>query len=58
MPPDPLTEFGFLVASFDTRGAGGRGRKALDAAYMRLGIVEVDDQAAGVKALRGTSVRR
>jgi dipeptidyl-peptidase-4 len=47
----PLTEFGFLVASFDTRGAGGRGRKALDAVYMRLGIVEMDDQAAGVKAL-------
>jgi dipeptidyl-peptidase-4 len=49
--PDPTTEYGFFVASFDTRGSGGRGRKALDAVYMRLGVVEMDDQAAGVKAL-------
>ncbi len=46
-----LTEYGFLVASLDTRGAGGRGRKALDAVYGRLGVVEMDDQAAGVRAL-------
>jgi len=49
--PNPMTEYGFLIASLDTRGAGGRGRKALDAVYMRLGVVEMDDQAAGVKAL-------
>ncbi len=49
--PNPITEYGFLVASFDSRGAGGRGRKALDAVYMKLGVVEMDDQAAGVKAL-------
>ncbi len=49
--PDPKAEYGFLVASFDTRGAAGRGRKALDTVYMHLGVVEIDDQAAGVKAL-------
>ncbi len=49
--PNPVTEFGFLVASFDARGAAGRGRKLLDAVYMKLGIVEMDDQSAGVKAL-------
>jgi dipeptidyl-peptidase-4 len=53
IPPDPTVEYGFFVASFDTRGSGGRGRKALDAVYMRLGVVEMDDQAAGVKALWG-----
>jgi dipeptidyl-peptidase-4 len=49
--PSSLTEYGFLVASFDSRSAGGRGKRFLDAIYMRLGIVEVDDQAAGVKSL-------
>lgn len=49
--PDSLTEFGFLVASFDSRSASGRGKRFLDAIYQRLGIVEVDDQAAGVKSL-------
>jgi dipeptidyl-peptidase-4 len=49
--PNPITEFGFLLASFDSRSAGGRGKKSLDAIYQKLGVVEVDDQAAGVKAL-------
>ena len=49
--PSPLTELGFLVASLDSRSAGGRGKKALDAIYLRLGLVEMDDQAAGVKSL-------
>ncbi|MCX6566776.1 MAG: DPP IV N-terminal domain-containing protein [Candidatus Aminicenantes bacterium] len=50
--PSAITELGFLVASFDSRGAVGRGRRALDAIYLKLGVVEVDDQAAGVKSLR------
>jgi dipeptidyl-peptidase-4 len=50
--PHPLAEYGFLVASFDARSAGGRGKRFLDAIYRKLGTVEVDDQAAGVKALR------
>jgi dipeptidyl-peptidase 4 len=49
--PNPLTEFGFLVATFDSRSASGRGKRFLDAIYQKLGIVEVDDQAAGVKSL-------
>jgi len=50
--PNPLTELGFLVASFDSRSAAGRGKRFLDVFYGHLGIVEMDDQAAGVKALR------
>ncbi|HEX7020580.1 MAG TPA: DPP IV N-terminal domain-containing protein [Gemmatimonadaceae bacterium] len=49
--PNPLTEYGFLVASLDSRSAGGRGKRFLDAIYKKLGTVEIDDQAAGVKAL-------
>lgn len=49
--PDPLTECGFLVASFDSRTANGRGKRFKDDVYLKLGRVEADDQAAGVKAL-------
>ncbi|MGE5361414.1 MAG: DPP IV N-terminal domain-containing protein [Bacteroidales bacterium] len=49
--PNALTEYGFLVASLDSRSAAGRGKKFLDAIYMKLGTVEMDDQAAGVRAL-------
>ncbi len=49
--PNPITEFGFLVASLDSRSAGGRGKRFLDAIYQKLGVVEIDDQATGVKAL-------
>jgi dipeptidyl-peptidase-4 len=49
--PNPLTEYGFLIASLDSRSAAQKGKKALDAIYLKLGIVEMDDQAAGVKAL-------
>jgi dipeptidyl-peptidase 4 len=51
--PDALTEYGFLVAALDSRSAGGRGKRFLDAIYMKLGVVEMDDQAAGVKSLWG-----
>ncbi len=49
--PNQLTEFGFLVATFDSRSASGRGKQFLDAIYQTLGIVEMDDQAAGVRSL-------
>ena len=49
--PNPMTEYGFIVASFDTRGSSGRGKKAMDAIYEHLGVVEMDDQAAGMKSL-------
>ena len=50
--PHPYTELGFLVVTLDARSAGGRGKKFLDAIYQRLGVAEIDDMAAGVKALR------
>ncbi len=49
--PDPITELGFLVASFDGRGTNGRGKAFKDAVYGKLGIVEIDDQAAGVREI-------
>lgn len=49
--PSRLTELGFLVATLDSRSADGRGKKFLDAIYEKLGIVEIDDQAAGVREL-------
>lgn len=51
LTPNPLTEYGFLVATLDSRSAAGRGKRFLDAIYQKLGTVEIDDQAAGVKAL-------
>lgn len=51
LTPNPLTEYGFLVATLDSRSAAGRGKKFLDAIYLKLGTVEIDDQAAGVRAL-------
>ncbi|MES2522882.1 MAG: DPP IV N-terminal domain-containing protein [Gemmatimonadota bacterium] len=50
--PNPYTELGFIVLSLDSRSAAGRGKKFLDAIYGKLGTVEVDDQAEGVKALK------
>jgi dipeptidyl-peptidase-4 len=49
--PNRLTELGFLVATLDSRSADGRGKRFLDAIYEKLGITEIDDQAAGVRAL-------
>ncbi|MEJ7810826.1 MAG: DPP IV N-terminal domain-containing protein [Gemmatimonadaceae bacterium] len=49
--PSALTEYGFLVLSLDARSAGGRGKRFLDAIYEKLGQTEIDDLAAGVKAL-------
>ena len=46
-----LTSYGFLVVSLDSRSAAGRGKKFLDAIYQKLGTVEIDDQAEGVKEL-------
>ena len=51
MLPHVLTEYGFLVATLDSRSAAGRGKRFLDAIYQKLGTVEIDDQAAGVKSL-------
>jgi len=49
--PNALTEYGFLVVSMDSRSASGRGKRALDVIYMKLSTLEIDDQAAGIRAL-------
>ncbi|HVX41985.1 MAG TPA: DPP IV N-terminal domain-containing protein [Gemmatimonadaceae bacterium] len=49
--PSPLAEFGFIVVGVEARTNPGMGRKALDAVYLKLGQTEIDDMAAGVKAL-------
>jgi dipeptidyl-peptidase-4 len=49
--PNAIAELGFIVASMDGRNTNGRGRAFLTAGYRHLGQVEIDDHAAGVKAL-------
>jgi dipeptidyl-peptidase-4 len=49
--PNALTEYGFLVVSMDSRSASGRGKRFLDAIYMKLSTGEIDDQAAGIRSL-------
>ena len=49
--PSPLTEYGFLVLNLDSRAVPGLGKRTLDAIYQKLGQAEIDDMAAGVKAL-------
>lgn len=47
-----LAEYGFLVLRLDARTAAGKGRQSLDAVYKQLGVAEMDDIAAGIRALR------
>jgi dipeptidyl-peptidase-4 len=49
--PSPMTEYGFLVVNLDSRAAPGMGKRTLDSIYLKLGQVEIDDMAEGVKAL-------
>jgi dipeptidyl-peptidase 4 len=49
--PNALAEYGFLVLNLDSRAAPGMGKRTLDALYLKLGQVEIDDMAEGVKAL-------
>jgi dipeptidyl-peptidase-4 len=49
--PSSLTEYGFLLVNLDTRAVPGRGKRLLDDLYLKLGQVEVDDMAEGVKSL-------
>lgn len=48
--PNGLAEYGFLMLKVDARTNAGQGRKVLDQAYQQLGIVEIDDIAAGIRA--------
>ncbi len=49
--PNALAEYGFLVVTLDARSAAGRGKRFLDAIYEKLGQVEIDDFAAGIREL-------
>ena len=49
--PNPNTEYGFLVLALDSRAVPGMGKRTLDQIYLKLGQVEMDDMAEGVKAL-------
>ena len=51
--PSALTEYGFLVINVESRAVPGRGRRQLDSLYLKLGQTEIDDMAAGIRALRG-----
>ena len=51
-PPPLTTEYGFIVVNLDTRASPGMGKRVLDALYQKLGQTEIDDMAAGVRALR------
>ena len=45
------TEYGFIVVNVEARTNPGMGRRNLDAVYLKLGQVEIDDMADGIKAL-------
>jgi dipeptidyl-peptidase-4 len=51
--PNPTAEYGFLVLNLDSRSTPGQGKRMLDQVYLKLGQVEMDDMAEGVKALWG-----
>ncbi len=46
-----LAQKGYIVASVDSRGTGGRGRAWRKIVYGQLGVVETRDQAAAARAL-------
>jgi dipeptidyl-peptidase 4 len=49
--PHSLAEYGFLILSLDSRSSPGRGKRTLDASYLKLGVTEMEDMALGVRAL-------
>jgi len=44
-------ELGFVIAILENRGIPGRTKAFESATYLRLGVVDLDDQAAGVRTL-------
>ncbi len=48
---NPYCEFGFLIATIANRGTSARGKAFETAGYLKLGEVDLDDQAAGVRHL-------
>ena len=51
---DQRTALGFILVTVDNRGTPGRGKAFEGAAYLRLGVVDADDQAAAVQHLAAT----
>lgn len=51
MGASPYVNSGFLVAAFDSRGSGNRGKDFKDLIYGKFGTIEIDDQAEGVRYL-------
>jgi dipeptidyl-peptidase 4 len=51
LSPNPTAEYGFLILNLDSRSAPGQGKRLLDDVYLKLGQVEIDDMAEGVRAL-------
>jgi dipeptidyl-peptidase 4 len=49
--PPAIAEYGFLVVHLESRSAPGHGKRTLDQIYLKLGQVEIDDMAEGVKNL-------
>ncbi|GHT78768.1 peptidase S9 [Bacteroidia bacterium] len=47
-----LAEQGFVVASIDGRGTGARGEHFRKCTYLKLGLLEADDQIAGANYLK------
>jgi len=45
------TEFGFVIVQIDNRGTGGRGKAFEGATFLKLGQVDLDDQARGIEVL-------
>jgi dipeptidyl-peptidase-4 len=50
-PANPYCEFGVLIATIANRGTTNRGKAFESATYMKLGIVDIKDQADGVRFL-------
>jgi dipeptidyl-peptidase-4 len=46
-----LAQKGYIVASVDNRGTGGRGRDFMKIVYGQLGVVETQDQIAAARAI-------
>ncbi|MEY4119208.1 MAG: hypothetical protein RLZZ116_2536 [Planctomycetota bacterium] len=51
---DARTALGFIVVTVDNRGTPGRGKAFESAAYLNLGVVDADDQAAAIQHLAAT----
>lgn len=51
---DATSALGFILMTVDNRGTPGRGKEFESAAYLRLGVVDADDQAAAVQHLVAT----